>query len=119
MTAAATRARHLVALLELLLVMDFGIWHALRFSVATAGLLIALGVLPWVLLAPGLWRGDRLRHVWATLLVAPYLCYGIMEVLANPGARPYAGGLVLIACALFTALVAFLRVSRRRAPAPT
>ncbi len=119
MTAAAARARNLVALLELLLVADFTLWHASRFSAGTAGLLIALGVLPWASLAPGLWRGERRRHVWATLLVAPYLCYGIMEVLANPGARRYAGGLILITGALFVALVGFLRVSRPRAPAPT
>ena len=119
MTAATTRARNLVALLELLLVADFTLWHASRFSTGTATRLIALGVLPWAVLAPGLWRGDRIRHVWATLLAAPYLCYGIMEVLANPGARGYAGGLVLITCALFIALVAYLRVSRPRAPAPT
>jgi uncharacterized membrane protein len=119
MTAAAVRARNLVALLELLLVTDFTLWHALRFSTATAAMLIVLGVLPWAVLAPGLWRGNRRRHVWATLLAAPYLGYGIMDVLANPGARRYAGGLVLITCALFIALVAFLRVSRPPAPAPT
>ena len=119
MTGRAARARHCVALFELLLVGDFALWHALRFSAATATLLVTLGVLPWLAIAPALWRGDRRRHVWATLLTAPYLGYGLMEVLANPGARGYAASLVMLAFALFVALVAFLRVSRPRTPAPT
>ena len=118
MSSAARRAQLAVALFESLLVADFVLWHPRRFSAPTAVLAIALGVLPWALMAPALWRGDRRRHVWATLLTAPYLGYGLMDVIANPGARTYAGALVLLACALFVALVAFLRLSRARAPAP-
>jgi uncharacterized membrane protein len=80
-------------------------------------LILCLGVLPWLAIAPSLWRGDRRRHAWATLLTAPYLAYGMMEILANPGARTYAAGLVLSAFLLFVALTAFLRLSRPRAPA--
>ena len=55
----------------------------------------------------------------ATLLTAPYLGYGLMEVLANPGARLYAGALVLVAFATFVALLASLRLSPPPAAAPT
>ena len=115
---AARTARHAVAALVLLLCADFAFWHALRFSAPTAALLCTFGVAPWLLLAPGLWQGQRPRHEAATLLTAPYLGYGLMEVLANPGARPFAGALVLIAFALYVALAAFLRLTRPTAAAP-
>ena len=115
---AARTARHAVATLVVLLCADLALWHAVRFSAPTAALIGALGVAPWLLLAPGLWQGQRRRHEAATLLTAPYLGYGLMEVLANPGARPFAGALVLIAFTLYVALAAFLRLSRPTAAAP-
>jgi uncharacterized membrane protein len=42
-----------------------------------------------------------------------------MEVLANPGARAYAGATVFLSFGLFVALVVYLRVSRPPPPAPT
>ncbi len=115
----ARTARHAVAALVLLLCGDFVLWHAARFSAPTATLIGALGVAPWLLLAPGLWQGQPRRHEAAALLTVPYLGYGLMEVLANPGARPFAGALVLTAFALYVALAAFLRLSRPGAAAPT
>lgn len=117
MSPAAVSARRAVLACEALLVLDFCAWHATRFSAATAALIVCLGVLPWISIAPSLWRGDRRRHAWATLLTAPYLAYGMMEMLANAGARAFAAGLVLSAFALFVALTAFLRLSRPRVPA--
>ena len=119
MIAAADAARRVVLLCELILVADFALWHAVRFSAATAAILVSLGVLPWFAIAPALWRGDRRRHAWAALLTAPYLGYGLMEMLANPGARHYAAALVLSAFALFVALTAFLRLSRPHGRAPS
>lgn len=115
---ARLAARNAVAVLELLLIADFALWHALRYSPPTAALLIALAVIPWLAIAPSLWRGNRRRHAWATLLTAPYLGYGLMEMLANRGARVWAGVLVLAAFVLFVALTAFLRISRPPARAP-
>ncbi len=97
----------------------FVCWHAARYSAHTAVLAAALGVTPWLAIGPGLWRGERQRQVAATLLTVPYLGYGLMEVLANPGARRYAGALVLLAFALFVALLACLRLSRPSAAAPS
>jgi uncharacterized membrane protein len=118
-SAPATIARNAVASLEALLLADFALWHAARYSAPTAVLLIAAAGAPWLAIAPSLWRGNRRRHAWATLLTAPYLTYGMMEMLANAGARAWAGTLVLTAFALFVALTAFLRLSRPTAPAPT
>ena len=122
MTAAATAPRALrraaVALAGLLCVL-FVLWHGARYSAPTATLAAALGVAPWLALAPGLWRGDRRRCVLATLLTVPYLGYGLMEVLANPGARRYAGATVLLAFAVFVALIACLRLSRPATAAPS
>ena len=115
----ARAARNAVAALVVLLCAVFVLWHAARFSAATAALAALLGVTPWLAVAPGLWRGDRRRYVAATLLTSPYLGYGLMEVLANPGARRWAGALALLAFALFVGLIAFLRVSRRSAAVPT
>jgi len=119
MSTGHRTARNVVALLQLVVLGDFALWHALRFSAPTAMLLSALAFAPWAVLAPSLWRGDRRRHAWATLVTAPYLAYGLMEMLANPGARPFAAALVLSSFALFVALTAYLRVSRPTSPAPT
>ena len=35
----------------------------------------------------GMLRGTRRTYAWATLCVAPYLVYGVTEVIANPAAR--------------------------------
>jgi uncharacterized membrane protein len=115
--AARRTARAVVAGLVVLLCALFVLWHAVRFSAPTAALAGVLGVAPWLAVGPGLWRG---RHeAVATLLPAPYLGYGLMELLANPGARAWAAAVVLAACALFVALIAALRLSRRSAAAPT
>jgi uncharacterized membrane protein len=111
------RALAFVLLLALLTV--FVIWHNERFSPRTALIAGAVGVAPWLLAARGLWRGGRDSYLAALLLTTPYLCYGLMEVLANPGARGYAGATVGLAFALAVALVACLRVNRPTAAAPT
>ena len=96
-------ARDLVAALVVALCALFAVWHLARYSAPTAALACLLGVAPWLVILPGLWRGDRRRHIVATLLTVPYLAYGLMEVLANPGARLYAGALVLLAMWIYFA----------------
>jgi len=67
------------------------------------------------LLAPlrGIVRGDRRTHAWATLCVLPGFVYGLTEAVANPVLRPIAALVLGSSLALFVALVAYLRVTRR------
>ena len=115
---ALRTARNAVAVLIGLLCAVFALWHASRYSTATAALACVLGITPWLVIGPSLWRGNQRRHIVATLLTAPYLGYGLMEVFANPGASAYAGATVLLAFALFVALLARLRLSRPSIAAP-
>jgi uncharacterized membrane protein len=67
---------------------------------------------------PGLWRGNRRTYAWATLCVAPYLMYGLTEVVANPAVRGAAGAILFASLAWFLALVTYLRLSRITAGVP-
>jgi uncharacterized membrane protein len=67
---------------------------------------------------PGLWRGRRRTYAWATLCVAPYLLYGLTEVVANPAVRGAAGAILFASLAWFATLVIYLRLSRATAGAP-
>jgi len=61
---------------------------------------------------PGLVRGRRRTFAWATLCVAPYLVYGITEVIANPMVRGAAAAILFASLAWFVTLVGYLRLSR-------
>jgi uncharacterized membrane protein len=111
-------ARTLALTLLATLLALFVTWHAVRFSAPTALLAATLAVLPWLPLLPGLVRRRANTQVLGLLLTTPYLGYGLMEVLANPGARAFAAATVLVAFALAVALVANLRLNRPAAAAP-
>jgi uncharacterized membrane protein len=74
-------------------------------------------LLPIAAPLPGLLRGSRRTYAWATLCVAPYLVYGVTEVVANPAVRAAAGAILFASLAWFVALITYLRVSRGRVPA--
>ncbi len=107
-----SRSARALAAVTALLVLELAAWAFLRYRPATAALLLVLGACPWLLLLPRLARGDRRSTLWAILLTSPYLAYGLMEMLANPGARLLAAGQVLLAFALFVVAIAHLRLSR-------
>ena len=75
-------------------------------------------LLPLVAPLPGLWRGRRRTYAWATLCVAPYVIYGITEVIANPAVRGTAGIILFASLGWFIALVLYLRLSRPTAGDP-
>ena len=112
-------ARALVLGLAAALLGLFVLWHVTRFSAPTALLACTLAVVPWLLMIPAFRRGAPDAYLGALLLTTPYLGYALMEVLANPGARPFAAASVFASFALAVVLVAALRISRRRAAAPT
>lgn len=109
---AVANVRTVVLALVAALCAVLAAWHLARYSTPTAALAILVLVAPWTLPLRGLLRGERRTCVLALLLSVPYVGYGVTEVLANPGARAYAGATVLLAFAIFVALVAYLRVSR-------
>jgi len=75
-------------------------------------------LLPIVAPLPGLLRGSRRTYAWATLCVAPYLVYGVTEIVANPAVRVAAAAILFASLAWFVALITYLRVSRGPVPAP-
>lgn len=116
--SALARARALAFALIALLLALFAVWHVGRFSPATALLAIGLAVGPWLLAARALRRGRPDAYLGALLLTTPYLGYGLMEVVANPGARVFAAATVFVSFALAVALTACLRLSRLEARGP-
>ena len=105
-------SRRVLSGLVLGLIAEIVLWAYLRYRPFTAGLLSLTAVLPWCVLLPGLWRGLRRAALWSILLTSPYLAYGLMEMLANPGARILAAAQVLLSFAVFAAAIAHLRVTR-------
>lgn len=75
-------------------------------------------LLPIAAPLPGLLRGSRHTYAWATLCVAPYLVYGVTEIVANPAVRVAAAAILIASLAWFVALITYLRVSRSPVPAP-
>jgi uncharacterized membrane protein len=80
-------------------------------------LLAAVWLVPLLLPMRGLFAGRRRAHAWATLCVLPYLVFGVAEMIANPAARTAAAAVVFASLIWFGALVTYLRVTRRPAPA--
>ena len=74
---------------------------------------------PWLLALRPLVRGRPDAYLGALLLTTPYLGYGLMELVANPGARAMAAATVFVSFALAVGFTACLRLSRRAAAAPT
>jgi uncharacterized membrane protein len=106
------RSKQVLCGLVIGLMMEIILWAWLRYRPSTAGMLALGAVAPWCLLLPGLWRGQRRPALWAVLLTSPYLGYGLMEMLANPGARMLASVQVFLSFAVFAAAIAYLRMTR-------
>jgi len=120
MTAGPRSARPVLVLVALMLA-DVMIWQARRETAGTATVVTILALLPWLGLLRGLTAGRPSSYHAATLWLTPYLAYGLMDVIANPGARPFAGALVFLVLGVYAAITRHLRLSRRPAanPAPT
>jgi uncharacterized membrane protein len=98
--------------------LEFVVWHLLRYRTTTALVVSLIAVLPWLPLWRGLSKGRRRTHLYATLLLAPYLTYGLMELVANPGARLPAALFVCTGMILFVGITHGLRVRRPETPTP-
>lgn len=60
---------------------------------------------------PGLLKGKRYTHAWATLCVLPYFIVGVTEAVANGSIRYWAMSLLGASLLWFFALISYLRVT--------
>ena len=81
--------------------------------IGVGGLVVALFLYGYSAIAlPGIVNGKRYTYAWSTLLVTGYVALALTEIVANAAQRGIATLMLLVAFALFVALVAYLRVSR-------
>lgn len=104
------RVRAIVLLLVAALAVLLMLWQ--RDSLASGSLLALLWLVPLLPALPGIVNGKRYTYAWSTLLVTGYVALALTEIVANAAQRGIATLMLLVAFALFVALVAFLRVSR-------
>ena len=111
------RTARLAALATMAMLAACVAYAALRSAPWPGNLALAAALLvPLALPVPGIVAGRRRTYAWATLCVTPYFIYGTTEVVANPQVRGAAGAILIGSLALFVALVAYLRLTRPRAP---
>jgi uncharacterized membrane protein len=89
-----------------------------QWSGTPSALLALVLLVPLLAPLPGILRGDRRTHAWATLCIVPGFIYGLTEAVANPATRTVAAMVLGSSLALFIALVAYLRVTRPHAYQP-
>ncbi|MES1196122.1 MAG: DUF2069 domain-containing protein [Steroidobacter sp.] len=92
----------------LLLVIGRQIVPAISLTALGTGFLYSI---PLLAPLPGLLRGDRYTHSWATLCVLPYFIVGITEAVVNPASHAWAIALLGTSLLWFFMLVSFLRVT--------
>src|ERR1044071_4259248 len=105
----AQRVVTLALLITCCLILVMAAWQ-----IPSAGWIAALlcTVPLWATLAALLRQRTGLR-AWPILCAIPYACFGVMELIANPAARIWAGGCALLGFALFAALALALRMRRQ------
>jgi uncharacterized membrane protein len=110
-SSKARIANRAVVILHALLAIAVLAWrvgiHPLMSDVIW-GLLLCI---PLALPTYGLWQGKRYTHAWATLCVIPYFIVGVTEAVADPAQKIWAAVCLALALLLFTALIAYLRLS--------
>jgi uncharacterized membrane protein len=106
------RVAHLAVALTVMLILVVCGWIlASGFSAARLAF-TALATSPLWISLPKIRAGHRRTCALLTLVLVPYLVLALMESIANPFARGWAGATLFVAFALFVCLIAFLRVSR-------
>lgn len=84
-----------------------------RAPLAAGSLAPLLWLVPLLFPLPGLIRGKRYTYAWSTLVVIGYVALALTEIIAQPPARSLPAAILFVSFALFVALVAYLRVTRR------
>ncbi len=108
----APRRRVLLSWLLLLIALLTWWLTAMSWPPRMVQILAGLLILPLVLFLPAVLGGSRYATAASTLLLIPYLGWGLTEVVANPGARIFASLTVLSASVCFVFVIAWLRLLR-------
>lgn len=87
-------------------------WIVVGASAPAALVFGSLAVVPLLVLLAALVRKRRRAFAAGTLCLIPYLVLALTELIANPAARVWAAGTLILAFAAFVACIAYLRVSR-------
>jgi uncharacterized membrane protein len=117
MPAKARIANGAVVSIHALLAITVLVWRIGLHPVLSDVVWALLLCIPLALPTYGLWQGKRYTHAWATLCVIPYFIVGVTESVADPAQRVWAAISLALALLLFTALIAYLRLSTP--PTPT
>jgi len=111
------RALKCAAASWLLLIALCLLWEWQLAPLRTGGSWLLLKVLPLLLPARGVWRGDAYAMQWALLLVPLYFCEGVVRTFdATPVAR-LAWIELLLSLAFFVGAIVYLRPLKRAARA--
>lgn len=106
-----TRVRYCMVGSTALLLAWIAAWIFAGGVSVTRVLVAAIVTVPLWLSLPRLNRGERRTYSWMTLAVVPYLVVAITEIAANPNARGWATGTLLLGFVVFIAAVAYLRLT--------
>lgn len=103
---------HLLVLGTWLLLLVLIAGHPFSQSLSVAAAIRAgLYSIPLLLPLPGLIKGRRYTHTWATLCVLPYFIVSVTEAVANPAIHRWALAVLAASLLWFFALITFLRIA--------
>lgn len=102
----------LVALIALCLA-----WELWLAPLRSGGSWLAIKALPLLMPLPGIWRGRRYTHQWASMLSLAYFVEGTVRATTEPGLSQRLAVLeIVLSLAFFAAAVAYARVASRASP---
>jgi len=92
------------------------IWELWLAPLRPGGSWLVLKVLPLLVAMPGILRGRRYTHQWASMLILLYLMEGLVRATSDAGAPWLPLAEIALALAFFGAALAYVRLSRIGAP---
>ena len=112
MSRQRARGLLLICWLALLLVLLTWWLAASKWPPSYASLAVLILIFPLAGILPALVRGSLRASSAASLLLVPYIGWGLTEAVANPDSRIYAALTVFAGTASFAALIIWLRLLR-------
>jgi len=91
-------------------------WELWLAPLRPGGSWLVLKVLPLLVALPGILRGRRYTHQWASMLILLYLMEGLVRATSDAGAPWLPLAEVVLALVFFGAALAYARLSRSVAP---